>query len=183
MTVETVRALTNDKAQPDRAVLAGDGFSVDFALPNSPVVSSSYRVYSGSTPQAEITHYTIDRDSGVITFVAAPASGAVITVNYRHTILSDADIEAFLSLEGDVAQLAAATALETIATNQALTLKVMKLLDVQTDGAKLASELRARAAVLRQRAEEDGGFDIAETVPNAFAYRERVTKQAMRGVL
>jgi hypothetical protein len=46
-------------------------------------------------------------------------------------------------------RLAAAQALDTIATNEALVQKVLRTQDLQTDGAKLSAELRARAAGLR----------------------------------
>lgn len=100
-------------------------------------------------------------------------------------VFEDDEIEAFLTLEVD-ARRAAALALETIASSQAMTLKVIKTLDLQTDGAKLANSLIERAAKLRAQAEEaeaaedGGGFDVIEMVPNTFATRERVWNQALR---
>lgn len=100
-------------------------------------------------------------------------------------ILEDDEIEAFLNLETGVKR-AAAMALETIASNEALVLKVIRLLDLQTDGAKVADSLLKRAALLRKQAEEDeliagDGFEIAEMVVDPFTYRERLAKEYQRG--
>ena len=99
-------------------------------------------------------------------------------------IFSDVEIDTFLALEGDVFR-AAAGALEMIASDQALTLSAVKLMELQTHGDLVSAELRARASALRHRAdtieaESDGGFDIAEEVSTVFAYRERVWNQELR---
>lgn len=100
-------------------------------------------------------------------------------------ILTPDQIDAFLSLEGDEVFCAAALALETIAVDQALVLKVIRTLDVSTDGAKVAAELRARAAELRQRATDDADsadddFAIAEFADPVFGYRDRMRRQILR---
>lgn len=108
------------------------------------------------------------------------------TENVENQIFQDDEIEAFLTLEDDNVRRAAALAIETIASSEALTLKVIKLLDIQTDGAKTSDALLARAAKLREQAteaeewEEDGAFDIAEMVVDDFSARERIIKQALR---
>lgn len=101
-------------------------------------------------------------------------------------VFEDAEIDAFLALEDSDVRRSAALALETIASSQALTLKVIKILDLQTDGARTADALLKRAAILRQQADdaeaaEDGGaFEVIEMVPNMFAYRQRVAGEALR---
>ena len=83
-----------------------------------------------------------------------------------NTLLIDPQIDALLTMEGTV-KLAAAAALDIIASSEALVSKVIRTQDLQTDGAKVAAELRARAAGLRQQV-DDGvgddsvGFDIAD---------------------
>ena len=104
-------------------------------------------------------------------------------------LFQDDEITAFLSLEGDVRR-ATALALETLASDQALVLKAVRLLDITTDGPKVGDALLRRALTLRDQAEradtaadmaEEGGlFDIAEMVPNAFAWRERVWNEGLR---
>lgn len=101
-------------------------------------------------------------------------------------VFQDDEILAFLDLEGGVVRRAAALALETIASDNAMTLKVIRLLDLTTDGAKTSDALLKRAEKLRSQADVDdlavegAAFDIAEMVPNSFAWRERVYNEALR---
>lgn len=87
-------------------------------------------------------------------------------VDTDNQVFSEQEIAAFLLLEGGNEKLAAAQAIDTIADNEALTSKVLKSQDVQTDGAKLADSLRKRAAALRQQNDADldgvGAFDIVD---------------------
>lgn len=76
----------------------------------------------------------------------------------QNALLIDPQIEALLSMEGSV-KLAAAAALDIIATSEALVSKVIRTQDLQTDGAKVAAELRARAAGIRQQVDEGVGDD------------------------
>ena len=106
-------------------------------------------------------------------------------------ILTDTQIGAFLELAGGTTSTtstatmkrAAALAIETIATDQALLLKVVSVsgtANASTDGAKLSAELRARAKQLRSEADAGGEFAIAEQVHTPFAARERRYAQALR---
>jgi hypothetical protein len=83
-------------------------------------------------------------------------------VNEARLIFADAEITAFLLLEGSNVKRAAAQAVDTIADNEALASKVITDHQLQTDGAKLADALRKRAKALRDQADvedEDGdGF-------------------------
>lgn len=97
-------------------------------------------------------------------------------------IFADDEIDAFLAMESSSVRLAAAVALETIAADQALVLKVVKTLDLETDGAKVANTLMERARRLREAEERDpaGSFDIAEQVFDQFSQTERWNKYAQR---
>lgn len=102
-------------------------------------------------------------------------------------IFQDEEINAFLALESNSTKRAAALAWETVARNQTLIQKVIRILNLQTDGAKLGTELRAQAKVLRDQAEfEDaqsadaGVFDIAEQVFGDFSWRDRLEKELYR---
>ena len=97
-------------------------------------------------------------------------------------IFTDEELTEFLSLEGDVRS-AAACALEVIAADQVLILKVMSLLDVSTSGDRVAAALLSRAKLLREQADADAiGFDWAEMVTTDFAARERLYNQALRSL-
>lgn len=98
-----------------------------------------------------------------------------------NAVLQDEDIDAFLDMEGDV-RLAAAQALDTIATSEALVQKVLKTMDVQTDGAKLAEALMKRAAALRTQAatvdeDADDQFAVAEFADPVFGRRDWLARQ------
>ena len=84
-------------------------------------------------------------------------------------LFTDATITAYLSLEGDSVKKAAALALETAASSEAMVSKVITTQDLRTDGAKVADALLKRAAMLRQQADDDdpavgGGLDIVDFV-------------------
>lgn len=78
-------------------------------------------------------------------------------------IFTDVEITALLARNGGAVSLAAADALDIIASNQAYVLKVMTMLDVTTNGAAVAAALRAHATELRrQDREQEPYVDIAE---------------------
>lgn len=103
-------------------------------------------------------------------------------------LFEDEELNAFLVLEGDERR-AAALALETLASDQALTQRAVRLLDIQTDGAKVADSLLKRAATLRAQADSqderasddaDVGFDVAEMAFEPFGTRERIWNARLR---
>lgn len=101
-----------------------------------------------------------------------------------NAIFSDDEIAAFLAMENDSVKRAAATALDQIASSEALIQKRIKLLDLQTDGPAVAKALREHAAVLRAQADDEettGAFDYAEIVTNQFSARDRLWNQMLRG--
>lgn len=83
-------------------------------------------------------------------------------------LFSDSQVAGFLALAGSNVYRAAALAVETMARNEAMLLKVVSIrgqAGVSTDGAKLAAELRLHATSLRAEADATGGdFEIAEVV-------------------
>ena len=72
-------------------------------------------------------------------------------------VFSDAEIAAFLVMEGQDVKLAAAQALDTIADDEVLTSKVIRSQDLATDGPAVAAQLRARATALRAEARGSSG--------------------------
>lgn len=98
---------------------------------------------------------------------------------------SDEEVGTFLEIEDGVLR-ATALALETMASDQAMTLKVVKVLDLSTDGRAVSQALLERAAKLRSQAaeaeaaEDGGAFDIAEWNVSPFAGREIVWNEGLR---
>lgn len=104
--------------------------------------------------------------------------------NQTEAIFSDEEIASFVDDEGDWRR-GTALALETIAVDEALVQKVQTISGFQTDGARLATALMARATALRTQAaqadmEDGGAFDIAEWVTGPFSQRERLYNDALR---
>jgi hypothetical protein len=103
-------------------------------------------------------------------------------------VFQDEDITSvFNTLERQSVKRTAAFFLETIATQEALILKVMKNLQLSTDGAKLADSLQKQAKDLRDQADIEDAFtsgstvfDWAEQVFDVFSERERIVKEILR---
>jgi flagellin-like protein len=67
----------------DETVGTGDGSDTTFYVRYAPVLADSQTIYIDGVAQAETTDYTFTDATGLITFLAAPASGEVITADYR----------------------------------------------------------------------------------------------------
>jgi len=98
----------------------------------------------------------------------------------------DTEIDAFLTLAADLDGAAiynaSALALESWASNQLMVLKVIERLDLKTDGAKVAAEMRLRAQGLREQAmaaSDDAGFEIASMALGPWSVREQLINEAM----
>lgn len=105
----------------------------------------------------------------------------IADVNEGGFLLSDEMLTGYLALNGAPAdeaepaswsvKRAAADALDAIATSEVLVSKAIKTLDLSTDGAKVAAELRAQAVARRKAADEeeaaseDGFFGVVEFHP------------------
>ena len=83
--------------------------------------------------------------------------GDVDTVTADNQLFSDAEIDAFLSFENSIVRLAAAQALETMASTEAMVLKVITRGDIATNGAAVSTALLARADKLRSQYEAGSG--------------------------
>lgn len=94
--------------------------------------------------------------------------------------LDNTQVEAYLELNDWDVRLAAADALDAIATSETLVGKVIHTQDLQTDGTKVADSLRKHADRLRAQAKDladdtDDIFDVAfpptgRTRPEATEY-------------
>lgn len=88
-------------------------------------------------------------------------------------LLDDAQITAFLAMNASVLKLAAADALDAIASSEALVSKKIRTQDLSTDGPATAAALRTHADKLRAQADsetDDGGvFDIIYPTTTTYA--------------
>jgi hypothetical protein len=94
----------------------------------------------------------------------------VSDVDPDNLILSDEQVQAYLDMEGGRLKRAAASALDAIASSEALVSKVITTQDRSVDGSKVADALRKQAATLREQADDDDAdmdhhFGIVEFSP------------------
>lgn len=118
--------------------------------------------------------YDVSTDIGKVRLMITDTSGVA-----PGPIFQDEEIQVYLDLEVSV-RYAAAAALDTMAASQLLVQKQIKILDLETDGATLSTELRALAKQLRDSEENMAAFDFAEMVEDPFSARERIYKQFLR---
>ena len=71
----------------------GDGVKTDFRLYNHPYETDGVTVTSAGTALTEDTDYTVDYDSGWLTFTTAPADGAALVFDYTAALHSDEQIQ------------------------------------------------------------------------------------------
>ena len=64
MGIANIRALTYDKERAERSEATGDGTTVDFALPQRPVVDLSDSITDAGSAQTRGTDYTINNETG-----------------------------------------------------------------------------------------------------------------------
>lgn len=181
-----VRALIQDQPITVQEGLLLDGVQTAQRVKWFPFLPSSVTVTGVATPSS------FDPQGGFIQWASAPASGTYNTT-YQFVQLLDATIQVYLDLQladddsgtadGATYRLAAAMALDAMASSQALLLKKINLLDLKTDGPAVAKALREHAAALRALVFEQGEdtFEIIEQINDAYGFREKILKDAFRG--
>jgi hypothetical protein len=70
----------------------GDGATLTFPMPTDtyPVLESTYVIKIDGSTQTETTHYTLDRETGVLAFVSAPGNATLVTIDCYAVYLQDA---------------------------------------------------------------------------------------------
>jgi len=87
-----LRAELKDFGKIQKEVFDGDGSTLNFPLTYIPIKNDSYTVKVGGVTKAETTDYTIDKDTGIITFVSAPVAGSDnVEVSYQSVKIKDED--------------------------------------------------------------------------------------------
>ena len=102
-----------------------------------------------------------------------------------YEIFTDADITAFMDIEGSNVRKSAALALETIASSEVLVQKRIRLLELTTDGPAESAALLQRSKMLRAQADDDeaaesSSIDWAEMNLDDFSVRERIINEGLR---
>lgn len=101
--IDILRLAVGDLKLLTQDTFEGDAVTVAFRLNERPIVEDSYQVYvysdSAWNLQTETTNYTIDKDTGILTMVSAPALGSAsgatndenLRIDYKYSFLRDSD--------------------------------------------------------------------------------------------
>ena len=88
--IAKLRIELKDFGKIQKEVFDGDGSTLNFPLTHIPVKDNSYTVKVGGVAKGETTDYSIDKDTGVITFVSVPAAGSDnVEVSYQSVKMRD----------------------------------------------------------------------------------------------
>ena len=82
--VRGIKASATLTTTTSQSIGTGTGTSTSFTLGNTPVIPGSQTVKVAGTTQTDGTGYTINFDTGAVTFTSAPANAAAITADYTH---------------------------------------------------------------------------------------------------
>ncbi len=180
MPLTYVRTLIRDTPVFVSTSIDADGTTSTFRSDMWPLVPGTVAVFvDGLVPAA----FTVNPDLGLVVIGGSkPAPGQTVLIEAQATLLSDTEINTLIAAETDD-RYAAAQALDMIASSQALVLKKMKTLDLDTDGPALAKSLREHAKSLRDQVRQElldastqETFSIAEQINTPAAFREKIWK-------
>ncbi len=96
----------------------GDAASVKFQLPRHPVLADGLQLFVDGEEQTLDTDYTIDLETGGVTFSAAPDEADEITATYHFAALSDDELDIILARNPGSIYLAAAEAITVLLTGR-----------------------------------------------------------------
>lgn len=191
--IERIRALISDQGvyvreDADRQSL------LSFQVTYMPLLAKGsagviITLEDGTLVDPLVNAYSVDLQTGVVTFTGTVPAAQQFLVEYLHVSLTDITIQALLDLNADSPdpiRLAAADGLDAIADSQAMIEKKIRLLDMDTDGPALARAFRDHAATLRKLVFspdfEENTFDLVEQInaDDAPAWWEKVKKDWLR---
>lgn len=78
----------------------GDGETTIYQLSHAPV--ADVQVWVNNVLKVITTHYTIDLEAGVVTFVTPPPVEHLVEIKYTFSVFGDAELLEFLTLDGSV---------------------------------------------------------------------------------
>ena len=97
--IAKLRVELKDFAKLQRDKFDGDATTTLFGLSTVPIKDATYVIKVSGVTKTETTDYTLDRDTGVLEFTSAPASGSDnIVVTYKSVKIRDED---YIEIIGD----------------------------------------------------------------------------------
>lgn len=117
--------------------------------------------------------------------VLIPDTDAVFGENGDEYMMSDEQIDAFLTVAGGSVLRAAGLACVAVASSEAIISKIIKTQDLSTNGAQIADALRENGKVLLARAdkeEQDSDFAFFQVIDYPVGhYRPELTERPWTG--
>lgn len=90
--INKLRVELKDFPRLQRDRFDGDATTTLFETSKIPIQDSTYVVKVGGVAQTEVTDYALDKDTGVLEFVSAPASGSDnVEITYKSVIIRSED--------------------------------------------------------------------------------------------
>ena len=90
--VRGVKGTATLTATTSQAIGTGDGSTTTFSMANTPLIPGSQTVKVAGTTQTYGTGYSVNFDTGLVTFVSAPASSSAITADYTYYTMTNVKI-------------------------------------------------------------------------------------------
>lgn len=143
-----------EKVKADEIVGVGNGIRTRWVLEMHPLKESSEVIAVDGVPQTEDTDYTLNIETGLLTFLSghAPRDREVIeALTYGFYAFSDEDLNEILDLENNVIMIAAARCLRILAADAA-TFFTWTSGDERVDRSKICANFLKVAASLEARA-------------------------------
>ncbi len=98
--IRGVKGTATVTATTSQPIGAGDGSTTTFWMANAPLIPGSHSVAIDGIPQTYGTTYSLDYDTGLVTFVDAPASSSEITADYTYYVVGSVKITLSSVLDG-----------------------------------------------------------------------------------
>ena len=92
MEVRGVKGTATLIAITSQSIGTGDGSTTTFSMGNTPLIPGSQTVKVAGTTQTYGTSYSVNFDTGLVTFVSAPASSSAITADYTYYTIDNIKI-------------------------------------------------------------------------------------------
>lgn len=90
--ITKIRRLVRDFGVLTQDKWDGDGSTTAFRTAERPILENSYQVVIDSVQKTETTHYTLDRDTGVLTPTTAPSAGSDnVRIDYKYVFITDTE--------------------------------------------------------------------------------------------
>ena len=90
--INRLRNELKDFAYLHKEVFDGDASTKNFIATHLPIKDYSYTIKVDDVEKTETTDYSLDRDTGILTFVSAPAAGSDnVEITYKSVKIRDED--------------------------------------------------------------------------------------------